>query len=95
MKNLYLFVLIIITGCFVAPNSYSQCNNWETQLFDGYEYQTVVPDLIPGATIHNTPKSYAVYSGNFSLYLNFTNCNGGVGTCSGDKIRGEVTRTAS
>ena len=75
----------IITICFLSLNSQAQCT-WETQLFDGYEYQTVVPDLIPGATIHNTPKSYAVYSGTYSLYMNMTNCNGGVGTCIGDTV---------
>jgi hypothetical protein len=70
---------------FILSPVFAQCN-WETVLFDSYEYQTVVPHLIPGATVHNTPKSYAVFSGNFSLYMNMTNCNGGVGTCAGDTV---------
>lgn len=81
MKKL---IQTILFTCILSP-VLSQCN-WETVVFDSYEYQTVVPHLIPGSTVHNTPKSYAVYSGNYSLYMNMTNCNGGVGTCAGDTV---------
>ncbi len=84
MNSMKRLVQIIFLSCIMTP-AFAQCN-WETVVFDSYEYQTVVPHLIPGATIHNTPKSYAVYSGNYSLYMNMTNCNGGVGTCAGDTV---------
>ena len=63
----------------------AQCT-WQTQLSDGFEYSTICPNLIPGTTVHNTPQSYAVHSGSKSLYMNFINCVGGVGTCAGAMV---------
>ncbi len=80
-----LTTLLIIAFVSFVKTSWSQCT-WQTVFTDGYEYQTVVPHLIPGATIHNIPKNYAVHSGNYSLYMNMTNCVGGAGTCAGDTV---------
>jgi hypothetical protein len=83
IKRFYLFVCLITITSLSLTNAYSQCT-WQTELTDGFEYTTICPDLIPGATIHNTPQQFAVHTGAYSLYLNFTNCVGGVGTCPGD-----------
>ncbi len=81
-KATLLFCLYLaLTG----KTTVAQCN-WQTVLTDGFEYTTICPYLIPGATIHNTPLSYAVHSGATSLYLNFTNCVSGSGTCAGAKV---------
>lgn len=81
-KATILFCLYLaITG----KTTVGQCT-WQTVLTDSFEYQTVCPDLIPGTTIHTTPQSFAVHSGNFSLYLNFINCVGTTGTCAGAKV---------
>ncbi len=40
---------------------------------ENFEYTTNCPDLITGMTYHTMPKSYAVYSGSYSLYMNFVN----------------------
>jgi|SRR5688572_13833742 len=86
MKNLKSIIVMIAMSLFVLVQSgKSQCT-WETVVTDGFEYQTIIPNLIPGATIHNTPQSFAVHSGAWSAYLNFTNCVGGTGTCAGAKV---------
>ncbi len=86
MKTLYKLILsltILVTASLQI--SHAQCT-WQTVLTDGFEYATICPDLIPGTTIHNTPQSFAVHTGATSLYLNFVNCVGGVGTCPGAKV---------
>ena len=79
----YQLILFFITTS--ATGTFAQCQ-WQTVISDGFEYQTVCPYLIPGTTVHNTPQTFAVHSGNYSLYLNFINCSGGTGTCAGDKV---------
>lgn len=74
-----LFVLFILTSSI----SFAQCT-WQPLVSDGFEYQTVCPDIIPGTTYHVIPQTYAVHSGTYALYMNFINCNGGTGVCAGD-----------
>ena len=66
-------------------HSNAQCV-WKQKLYDGFEYQTPCPDLIPGTTVHVVPQTFAVHSGTYSLYMNFINCNGTTGTCPGDTV---------
>jgi|GEM_PF-4841960 len=82
-KKFYLAFYFFTVLTFTYTSSQAQCT-WQTTLTDGFEYTTICPDLVPGATIHNTPQQFAVYTGSYSLYLNFTNCVSGVGTCPGD-----------
>ncbi len=81
LRGIVVLLMLTVTGTI----SYPQCT-WQTELSDGFEYSTVCPYLIPGTTIHNTPQSFAVHGGSLSLYLNFNNCVGGVGTCAGAKV---------
>ncbi len=85
MKTLTRIFILTISITSVLPDAKAQCT-WQTVLTDGFEYTTVCPDLIPGTTVHNTPQSFAVHTGNASLYLNFINCVSGVGTCPGAKV---------
>ncbi|MBL0051856.1 MAG: hypothetical protein IPP29_10280 [Bacteroidetes bacterium] len=73
-KNLLTVLLTIISICLLSinQNANSQCK-WQQKLYDGYEYSTTVPDLIPGTTIQTTPQSFAVHTGTKSLYMNFIN----------------------
>lgn len=81
-KATILFCLYLaITG----KTTVGQCT-WQTVLTDSFEYTTACPDLIQGTVIHSTPQSFAVHSGNLSLYLNFINCVGTTGTCAGAKV---------
>ncbi|MEO8147431.1 MAG: T9SS type A sorting domain-containing protein [Bacteroidia bacterium] len=81
----YSSIIIAALTLLVAHGANAQCT-WQTTITDGFEYQTVCPDLIPGTTIHNIPQSYAVHNGTYSLYLNFVNCVGGTGCCAGDTV---------
>ena len=85
MRKVTLPLITFILTAFISFNALGQCN-WQTEVADSYEYTTVVPGLVPGKTVHDTPKSYAVHSGMYSLYMNFVTCNGGTGACAGDKI---------
>jgi Secretion system C-terminal sorting domain len=67
-----LLTTLLLTGLLNINASLGQCT-WRPQLYDGFEYSTAVPDLIPGTTIHTTPQSFAVHSGAKSLYMNFVN----------------------
>ncbi len=64
-----------------------QCT-WHTQFFDGFEYTTSCPDILPGLVYTTIPQSYSVHSGIKSLYLNFVNCTTatGAGACVGDTV---------
>ena len=84
MKVKYTLILgSLITLLTVKVNA--QCT-WQNKITDGFEYTTVCPDIVPGMTIHNTPQQFAVYNGNYSLYLNFVNCVGTTGCCAGDTV---------
>ncbi|HRA60537.1 MAG TPA: T9SS type A sorting domain-containing protein [Bacteroidia bacterium] len=75
MKKNLLSLLLAITSILmlsINENANSQCK-WQQKLYDGYEYSTTVPDLIPGTTIQTTPQSFAVHTGTKSLYMNFIN----------------------
>jgi hypothetical protein len=87
MKKLFTSIATITLLCIggITKISNAQCT-WHQQLFDGYEYQTPCPDVIPGTTYGTVPQDWAVHSGLYSLYMNFVNCNGGVGTCAGDTV---------
>ena len=87
MKNLssYFFTITFLCLTCTLQISRAQCT-WHQELFDSYEYQTPCPDIIPGTVYGSTPANWAVYSGNYALYMNFVNCNGGTGTCAGDTI---------
>ena len=67
--------------------SNAQCT-WHTQFFDGFEYSTSCPDILPGLVYTTIPQSYSVHGGLKSLYLNFVNCTTatGAGACVGDTV---------
>ncbi|CAN5380086.1 hypothetical protein BH11BAC2_BH11BAC2_08600 [soil metagenome] len=73
--------LFIIAG---INQSKAQCT-WTTQFYDGFEYTTPCPDILPNTVFQTSPQTYAVRTGARSLYANFINCNGGTGTCAGDQ----------
>ncbi|MBK8847975.1 MAG: T9SS type A sorting domain-containing protein [Bacteroidetes bacterium] len=73
MKNaLQYSVAIILASMLFMSQLKAQCN-WQEKLNDGFEYSTVIPDIIPGTTVHNTPQTFAVHNGLKSVYLNFLN----------------------
>ena len=72
MKNKIITLLSSAIVLIASNVANAQCN-WKTIVTDGFEYSTIVPHLIPGTTIHNTPQSFAVHSGSKSLYMNFVN----------------------
>jgi hypothetical protein len=78
-------LLIINLLILIYSDSNAQCT-WQTEISDGYEYTSTVPGLIPGKAVHSTPQSWAVYSGNTSLYLNFVTCTPPTGACAGDLV---------
>src|SRR6187549_3656953 len=82
MKKLFTIICLLT---LITQTSKAQCN-WQTVLTDDFEYQTVCPNLVPGATVHNIPQDWAAHSGVYSLYLNFVNCVGTSGTCPGEKV---------
>lgn len=69
----------------------AQCT-FQTLNTDGFEYTTPIPDLQPGVSVHSSPmptgfaSGYVAYSGTYAMYLNFIDCNGGLGTCAGAKV---------
>ncbi len=85
MKKKYLQQITCLVLLLGVKISFAQCS-WQNTLTDGFEYQTICPDIVPGTTVHNTPQAFAVHSGSYSLYLNFINCTAGSGTCAGDTV---------
>jgi hypothetical protein len=83
----FLLIALIAHGLQVK----AQCT-FQTLQNDGFEYTTPIPDLFPGVAVHSTPmqtgfaSGYVAYSGSYAMYLNFVNCNGGLGTCAGAKV---------
>jgi len=81
--TLRAFLLLLFASVF-AQNVQAQCT-WTTQFYDGFEYSTPCPDILPNTTYTAIPQSYAVRTGAKSLYANFKDCAGGVGVCAGDQ----------
>ncbi len=70
-KSIKLWFFITVGIPFTG---FSQCN-WTSVFYDSYEYTTVIPYILPGATYQNTPQTYAgcVRTGTRGMYLNITN----------------------
>ncbi len=69
-------LLFSVLSCFIflnSFNSFSQCNNYEEVLFEGFEYATTVPGYVLGSTYHSVPQTFCPHSGSKALYLNFVN----------------------
>lgn len=69
-----------------AMESKAQCNSFDVVSYDSFEHTNVIPEIIPGTTVHNTPQTFSARTGTRSMYLNIKDCNGGLGTCAGDSI---------
>lgn len=69
--NRYKTILTLLVLLFGAKKATSQCV-WSNYFTDSYEYNTVIPHIVPGMTYQNTPQTYAgcVHSGTRGLYLN-------------------------
>lgn len=69
--NRYKTILALIVLLFVSKKAVTQCV-WSNYFSDSYEYNTVIPYIIPGMTYQNTPQTYAgcVHSGTRGMYLN-------------------------
>ncbi len=74
-----IFSTIVLLQCLKLN---AQCS-WYNIYSNGFESNAVFPYVIPGTTYQNTPQSYAVHSGQKSLYLNFVN-NCAIGTMAVD-----------
>ena len=85
MKNVYTSLLIFLAISIYSQKTNAQCN-WQTIINDGFEYSTIIPDLIPLMTYHNTPQTFAIHGGTKSMYMNFVNCSAGTGACAGAKV---------
>lgn len=85
MKNIFTSLLIFLAISFHSHQANAQCS-WQTIINDGFEYTTIIPDLIPLMTYHNTPQTFAIHSGAKSMYMNFINCSTGTGACAGAKV---------
>ncbi len=87
MKKTYLtlFVATFLAVQLLPNTSKGQCS-WHTVVSDGFEYTTSCPYVDPSVVYTTVPQSYSVHGGAKSLYLNFVNCAGGVGTCAGDTV---------
>jgi hypothetical protein len=85
MKNICTSLLIFLAIGFHSQKANAQCN-WQTIINDGFEYSTIIPDLIPSTTYQNVPQTFSVHSGAKSMYMNFVNCDSGTGTCAGAKV---------
>lgn len=87
----YTFLFLFFTFLTTIGHSQSNCN-WQTLEQDGFEYTTAIPDLQPGVCVHSNPmptgfaSGYVAYAGTYAMYMNFINCNGGLGTCAGAKV---------
>ncbi|MDH4472517.1 MAG: PKD domain-containing protein [Fluviicola sp.] len=69
--NRYKTILTLLVLLFVGKKATAQCV-WSNYFTDSYEYNTVIPHIIPGMTYQNTPQTFAgcVHSGTRGLYLN-------------------------
>lgn len=69
-KNWLVALGVLATG-FSAS---AQCT-WNDLSLESFEYTTVIPGLVPGATIHNTPQTFPgnIHHGTRGMYMNFTN----------------------
>jgi len=89
MKKPGMFLYLIILNLYASAQT--NCN-WQTLDQDGFEFTTPIPDLLPGVANHSSPmpsgfaNGYVTYAGNYAMYLNFIDCNGGLGTCAGAKV---------
>jgi hypothetical protein len=77
--------LLCIILCINLKNTNAQCT-WQTVLSDDFEYTTPIIGIIMGTTFHTSPQNFAAHTGARSMYMNFVDCNGGVGTCAGAKV---------
>lgn len=76
--SIYNQVNITILPASSCSNTYT-CQ-FDTVLFDSYEYTTNIPGLIAGATIHSSPRDGTSgtflnrqHSGDYLFYMNFSN----------------------
>jgi gliding motility-associated-like protein len=71
-KKIFIYLAIIISSLY-SSTAFSQCV-WTQMEFEGFEYVTVCPDIIPGTIFHNTPWTNGnEHSGNSYIYMNFVN----------------------
>jgi gliding motility-associated-like protein len=73
--KIFLPIYLVVLIC---SSAFSQCS-WHTFYSNSFESNAVLPYIIPGTTYQNTPQSYAVHTGQKSIYLNFVN-NCAIGT---------------
>lgn len=85
MKTRISLLCLCITLFFNLNNTNAQCT-WQTVLADDFEYTTPIIGIIMGTTFHTSPQTFAAHAGARSMYMNFVDCNGGVGTCAGAKV---------
>lgn len=92
MKSTLHLIVLFLTYTLLKPlDSQAQCT-FQTLNSDGFEYTTPIPDLQPGVSVHSAPmptgfaSGYVAYAGTYAMYLNFIDCNGGLGTCAGAKV---------
>lgn len=64
--------LIIVLTFLLSNNKVSAQCTWSNYFFDSYEYTTVIPYIVPGATYQNTPQTFpgCIHTGSRGLYLN-------------------------
>lgn len=92
MKNELRITLFFFLSLIATPQSTQAQCTFQTLNSDGFEYTTPVPDLLPGVSVHSSPmptgfaSGYVAYAGTYAMYLNFIDCNGGLGTCAGAKV---------
>ena len=71
-NNFMKAIFIIVLTFFLSNNRIlAQCT-WSNYFFDSYEYTTVIPYIVPGATYQNTPQTFpgCIHTGSRGLYLN-------------------------
>jgi hypothetical protein len=85
MKTRISLICFIVLFLLNLNHANAQCT-WQTVLNDDFEYTTPIIGLIMGTTFHSTPQTFAAHGGARSMYMNFVDCNGGVGTCAGDLV---------
>lgn len=71
MFRFYISLIVSILTLFHSSGTFSQCT-WTEIDFDSFEYNTTIPDLIPGTTYQDTPQTFAgcVRTGSRGLYMN-------------------------
>ena len=76
MKKGLFFVAASLLTVFSAQ---AQCT-WTNVASESFEYNSVIPGVIPGTTYQNTPQTFAgcVHSGTRGLYLNFVDGFAGI-----------------